>query len=149
MNYDNAKGIYDLALNFIGLFREKIVLRSRSDFNCSPCLKKNHMKILSILYKHEYITMTEIGKLLDIEKGSLTTLVDWLVENDFVNRSNDPSDRRKSLISLSSHGREAADEVRKIHAEKLNKLLNEVDPDELQKFASSLKYVVDFMKTIE
>lgn len=149
MNYDNAKEIYDLALNFMGLFREKIICRSRNDFNCIPCLKKNHMKILSILYKHEYITMTEIGKMLDIEKGSLTTLMDWLVEKDLVMRSNDPNDRRKSLISLSPHGRETADEVIELHAQKVYKLLYEVDPKELRKFVSHLKYIVGFMKTLQ
>lgn len=149
MNHNNAKEIYDLMLNFMGLFREKFALRSRNDFSCIPCLKKNHIKILIILYKHEYITMTEIGKMLDIEKGSLTTLIDWLVENDFVNRSNDPNDRRKSLVSLSPHGREAADEVIGLYAEKVYQLLNKVDPDELQKFINSLKYVIGFMKKIE
>ncbi|WP_425807169.1 MarR family winged helix-turn-helix transcriptional regulator [Desulfitobacterium sp. Sab5] len=149
MNHDNAKEIYDLALNFMGLFREKFALRSRNDFSCISYLKKNHIKILIILYKHEYITMTEIGKMLDIEKGSLTTLIDSLVENDFVNRSNDPNDRRKSLVSLSPHGREAADEVIGLYAQKVYRLLHEVDPEKLQKFMSSLKYVVGFMKTIE
>lgn len=149
MNHDNAKEIYDLMFNFMGLFREKFALRSRNDFRCIPCLKKNHIKILIILYKHEYITMTEIGKMLDIEKGSLTTLIDWLVENDFVNRSNDPNDRRKSLVSLSPHGREAAERVIGLYTAKVYRLLQKAGPNELQEFLSSLKYVVGFMKKIE
>lgn len=148
MNIENAKEIYDLLLNFMGLFYEKIVLRSRHDSSCVPSLKKNQMKILSILYQHDQITLTEIAKMLNIEKGSLTTLVDWLVENDFVSRSNDLNDRRKSLISLSSHGREVADEVIEFYSQKVDKLLHDVDPVEIQQFLTSLQFVVKFMKKI-
>ncbi|AHF07649.1 MarR family winged helix-turn-helix transcriptional regulator [Desulfitobacterium metallireducens] len=148
MNSENAKEIYDLLLNFMGLFYEKIFLRSRHDSCNLPCLKKNQMKILSILYQHEHITLTEIGKMLNIEKGSLTTLVDGLVENNFVIRSNDLNDRRKSLISLSPSGIEVTDKVIKFYSQKVTELLRDVDSKETQQFLESLQFVVKFMKKI-
>lgn len=148
MDAKKSKEMYNLLLAFLGLFREKILLHSRQDFNCDSCLKKNHMKIINILYLNDYMSLTEIAKMIDIEKGSLTTLVDWLVENEFVSRSDDRNDRRKSLISLSPKGRGVADGVIEFYAQKLERLLKDKDPLEIQQFHSSLDYLVEFMKKI-
>lgn len=148
MNSENAKEICDLLLNFMGLFHEKVLLRSRHESNDLCCLKKNQMKILTILYQQDHITLTEIGKGLGIEKGSLTTLVDGLVENDLVIRSNDLNDRRKSLISLSPKGMEVADKVISFYSQKVAELLRNVDSVETEQFLKSLQFVVQFMKKV-
>ncbi|HVJ50541.1 MarR family winged helix-turn-helix transcriptional regulator [Desulfitobacterium sp.] len=148
MNFDKAKEIHDLLFTFMGLFHEKFLHRYRHESICMPCLKKNHTKILNILYQKDHITLTEIGKLMDIEKGSLTTLIDQLEEKDLVIRSNDPMDRRKSLISLSPQGREEMDRVMNLYAQKMDELLRDADLVEIQHFLTSLQFVVKFMKKI-
>lgn len=148
MNSDNAQEIYALLLNLMGLFHEKFLLRFQHDSGVEPCLKKNHMKILSILYQHKHMTSTEIARMLNIEKGSITTLIDWLVENKLVNRSNDRNDRRKSLISLSPEGMKIAQEVIEFYAQKVDQLLYNVDSAEIQQFSASLQFVVKFMKKL-
>ena len=148
MNVDKAKEIHDLLFIFMGLFHEKFLYRLRQENICDPFLKKNHTKILSILYQHDHITLTEISKLLDIEKGSMTTLIDVLEEEDFVIRLNDPTDRRKTLISLSAKGREEMDRVMNLHAQKMDEFLVNSDSEEIQKFKTNLQFVVDFMKNV-
>lgn len=148
MNFDKAKEIHDLLFTFMGLFHEKFHFRFREESICVPCLKKNHMKILNILYQQDHITLTEIGKMLDIEKGSLTTLIDQLEEKEFVIRADDRTDRRKTLISLSPRGREEMDRVMNLYAQKMDELLCDVDSDEIQQFSTSLQFVVKFMKKI-
>jgi DNA-binding MarR family transcriptional regulator len=132
----------------MGLFHEKFSSRFRQETICESSLKKNHKKIINILYQHDKITLTEIGKLLDIEKGSLTTLIDVLEEEDFVIRLNDPADRRKTLISLSPKGKEEMEQVIDFLAQRMKESLNKFDPKEIQKFQMSLQYVVDFMNKI-
>ncbi len=149
MNSDTAKMIHNLLINFMGLFHEKYLLRFRQvlhDSNCMPCLKKNHMKILNILYQNDHITLTEIGKMLDIEKGSLTTLIDLLEKEDLVLRVNHPMDRRKFLICLSPYGREEMDRVTNFCALKMDELLKNFNSVEIQQFLASLQYMVNFMK---
>ena len=34
----------------------------------APSWIKNHGKIISVLYQHDYLTLTEIGKRLDMKK---------------------------------------------------------------------------------
>lgn len=148
MNFDRAKEIHDLLFSFMGLFHEKFLYRFRLETLCESSLKKNHMKIINILYQHDQITLTEIGKMLDIEKGSMTTLIDVLEEKDFVIRSNDPTDRRKTLISLSSKGKEEMDRVMNYYAQKMDEFLYKVDSDEIQKFQTDLQQVVGFLKKV-
>lgn len=148
MNFDKVKEIHDLLFTFMGLFHEKFHFRFREESNGVPCLKKNHTRILNVLYQHDHITLTEIGKLLDIEKGSLTTLIDQLEEKEFVIRADDLTDRRKTLISLSPQGREEMDRVMNLYAQKIDELLHDVDSDEIQHFLTSLQFVVKFMKKI-
>lgn len=148
MNFDKAKEIHDLLFTFMGLFHEKFLYRLRQENMCDPLLKKNHTKILNILYQHDHITLTEIGKMLDIEKGSMTTLIDVLEEKDFVIRLNDPTDRRKTLISLSPKGREEMDRVMNFHAQKMDEFLCMIDSDEIQKFQLNLQQVVEFLKKV-
>nr|WP_166511778.1 MarR family transcriptional regulator [Desulfallas thermosapovorans] len=151
MNFDTAKQIHNLLFTFMGLFHEKFLLRFRQEFHeysRVPCLKKNHMKILNVLYQRDRITLTEISKMLDIEKGSLTTLVDLLEKEDFVIRTSDPMDRRKTLIRLSSRGREEMDRVMDFCAQKMNEILHDVDSVEIQQFVTSLQSAVKFMRKI-
>lgn len=148
MNFDKAKEIHDLLFVFMGLFHEKFLYRLRQENMCDPFLKKNHAKILNILYQRDHITLTEIGKMLDIEKGSMTTLIDVLEEKDFVIRLDDPKDRRKTLITLSPKGRQEMDRIMNLHALKMDEFLCKSDSEEIQKFKTNLQFVVDFMKKV-
>lgn len=148
VDFREAKELHDLLFSFMGLLHEKFILRFRRKHSVWPWMKKNHAKIISILYQHEYLTSTSIGKMLDIEKGSLTTLIDQLEEKGVVMRREDPGDRRKILISLSPAGRNEMDKVMDFYTRKLNDFFQEVDPEELKRFIASLRYVVAFLKKI-
>jgi len=148
MDFDKAKQIHYLLFTFMGLFHEKVFLGFRQESNCDSSLKKNHKKILNILYQHDKLTITEISKLLDMEKGSLTTLIDLLEERDFVTRLNDPADRRKSLISLSQNGKEVMERVMNYFAQRMNESLHKFNSDEIQQFQTNLQFVVDLMKKL-
>lgn len=148
LNRADAKELHDLLFTFMGQFHEKIILKFRQETVVPPWVKKNHAKIINILYQNDNLTLTEIGKRLDIEKGSLTTLIDQLEEKDFVIRSDDPEDRRKSLISLSERGRVLMDRLMDVYAQKLNEILSTADPSEIKQFIASLQFAVEFMKKV-
>ena len=84
--FQEAKELHDLLFTFIGIFHEKFLSRYHNYYECYPMLKKNHVKIISVLYQHKHLIPTEIGKLLDVERGSLTALIDQLEEMGLVKR---------------------------------------------------------------
>lgn len=149
MNYDNSKEIHKLMFAFMGLFHEKFLLKFRNDIYCRYGLKKNHLKILNILYHESPKILTEIGKSLDIEKGSLTPLIDVLEEKELIIRANDPKDRRRNLIYLSPKGKEEIEQRINYFAEKMQESLAVFSPEEVKDFENNLQQVVDFLKRVQ
>lgn len=148
MDFDKAKEMHRLLVTFTGLFHEKYLLRFRNEMECQTDLKKNQRKILNILYHESPKTLTQIGKRLDIEKGSLTTLIDVLVEKGLVIRSNDPRDRRKNLIYLSPQGKELVERIIGFYAEKMEQSLSGYDQREVEAFERNMQQVVDFLRKV-
>jgi DNA-binding MarR family transcriptional regulator len=146
MNFQEAKELHNLLFTFIGMFHEKFLCRFRRHYGGNPRIKKNHVKIISILYQHDHLIPTAIGKMLDIEKGSLTALIDQLEDMDLVIRCADPGDRRKSLIALSAAGRDEMNKIMDAHTRSLSVFFRDADPGQIKQFIASLQYAVDFMK---
>lgn len=148
MNIQEANELHNLFFSFMGNFHEKLLSRFRRQYTGMPQLKKNHINILNILCHARQMTLTGIGKKLDIEKGSLTLLIDQLEEWGLVARSEDKNDRRKSLISLSAKGKEEMDKVMEFHAQNINNILHNYEAKEVEQFITDLRQVVIFMNKL-
>ncbi|NPV93278.1 MAG: MarR family transcriptional regulator [Firmicutes bacterium] len=148
MDQRRAYELHDLLFNFVGLFHEKFLYGFRRQNAGFMGLKKNQFKILGRLSCHHSLTSTEIGRMLDLEKGSVTTLIDQLEEYGLVVRGYDPDDRRKFQIVLSDAGREAVNTINAGHVEGLGALLHGVDEREVDRFFECLQYSVAFMKKL-
>lgn len=146
MKYEELLELHDLLFNTMGLFHEKFLYRFRKESRQYPGIKKNHIKIIGFLYRHQFLTATEIAKMLNMEKGSLTTLIDQLEEFGLVTRCNDLNDRRKALISLTNAGKEEMEDTMRNSTQRMREILSDADPNELQKFLASLRYAVEFMQ---
>lgn len=149
MNYEDLRELHDLIFGTMGLFHEKFLHQFRKRNQRYPGLKKSHTRIIGFLYRHQVLTATEMAKILDMEKGSLTTLIDQLKEFGLVMRSDDLNDRRKSLISLTDAGKAEMENTLNCSTQCMSDILSNADPDELHKFVASLRYAVEFMKKIQ
>jgi DNA-binding MarR family transcriptional regulator len=58
------------------------------------------------------------------------------------------NDRRKSLISLTDAGKAEMENTMSSSIQCMSEILNDADPDELKKFAASLRCIVEFMEKI-
>lgn len=145
---EESKIIYKHMMSFMGLFHEKFVQPFRCELAPQSNLKKNHFKIINILFLEKTLTLTEISKALDIEKGSLTSLIDNLEEREMVLRANDPKDRRKQLISLSPKGQEEMVKIIDFYIKKMSEYLDKFEREEVEEFRSSLEKCVDFLKKL-
>jgi DNA-binding MarR family transcriptional regulator len=65
------------------------------------------IKIMLILYIHGPVRMSDIAAELEVTLPTSTSLVDRLVEKNFVVRENQPDDRRVVLCRLSEAGQKA------------------------------------------
>lgn len=66
---------------------------------------RSHMELLFHLRKHEKdgLSVKDLAKLLKVTSGAVTQMVDHLVENDFLKREENQTDRRYQKIKFSDH----------------------------------------------
>lgn len=149
MTYEELRELHDLLFKTMGLFHEKFLCQFRKESQQYPGIKKNHTKIISFLYQNQILTATEIAKMLNMEKGSLTTLIDQLEESGLVIRCEDLNDRRKTLISLTDAGKAEMEDTMRNSTQRMSEILGNEDPDELHKFVDNLKCTAEFMQKIK
>jgi len=101
-----------------------------------------------IIGKREKITPSALGKHLDMQKGSLTTLIDSLEEMNLVSRAPDPNDRRKTLLQLTKEG----EDYRQLKMEEFKKnlviLFDSLPEEEIEDFAKNLENIVNTIKKV-
>lgn len=61
-------------------------------------------KILHCLYRHNPMTLTELSDQSSLAKNTLTSMLKRLEKEGFVSHSDDKTDKRKKLYSLTPYG---------------------------------------------
>ncbi len=68
-------------------------------------------RVLHIIITHSGLTMSELHDLTGLERGSLTSIVDGLIDQGYVQRKRGEEDRRKVFVAPTPEGIAAAREV--------------------------------------
>lgn len=71
--------------------------------NCGMGISTPHYGVMRLLKLHPY-TIKELSKQLVVEPASLVPIVDELERKEFVRRTTDPSDRRRTPLILTDEG---------------------------------------------
>ncbi len=103
-------------------------------------VKLNHTqwKTLFILSFTEKLSMSQMCKSINLEKGSFTSVVDGLIEKELVCRIQDPSDRRKILLELTERGRELVIKGKKKMGMHIQSKLDALEPGDVEKLFNAL-----------
>ena len=108
-------------------------------------VNKTQLRALMFIKNYGDISMTDLCAKLNIEKGSLTSMVDDLTEKGYVVREKDLADRRKYLITITEEGgKVASDFMGKLSnslEEKLSKLTEE-DRNKYIEAINTLQYIL-------
>ena len=81
-------------------------MRGWSHFAKSTGLSMPQFSILMQLHHKGMCGMSEIGERFDISAAAASQLVDKLVHAGYLERTEDPTDRRAKLLALSDKGKE-------------------------------------------
>ncbi len=63
-------------------------------------------RILYVLWEHDSLTISEIGRLTSLAKTTLTGMLDRMEESGFVRRTPDTQNRRQVIVSITDKARE-------------------------------------------
>jgi DNA-binding MarR family transcriptional regulator len=111
-----------------------------------PALPKTQLMVLMTLALDGPQTMTSIHQVIGIEKGSLTSVIDALVEKGLVSRGSESGDRRKIIVSLTEKGTSLADECRAGLSVYVERKIEKLSADDLRTVKSTsaiLKGILD------
>jgi len=96
-------------------------------------------KIMLILYIHGPARMSDIASELDVTLPTATSLVERLVEKNYVLRETLPEDRRVVLCRLSEAGQEAISQIWQSARRRSKELLEAMDASKLELFVEALE----------
>ncbi|NMA87517.1 MAG: MarR family transcriptional regulator [Tissierellia bacterium] len=135
---------YDL-VKFMSLFHRLFtpVFKGEIDqYNCT----KNQSRAIMIIGRNGKISPTVLGKCMDMEKGSITSLVDSLENMNLVYRKDDLEDKRKTWIQLTEEGKAYFLKQEDNFEKQLAKTLAPLTEDEIMEFSNSLRTLVKTME---
>ena len=91
---------------------------------------------LHYIYQNENQTQQDLSNHFLRDKSIILRQVNTLIENRYVTRITDKSDRRKKILMLTSKGHEVLQNSKKLSREVSNELLDGITNEELQQFES-------------
>lgn len=117
--------------------------------NLDEKLNPSAIHLLARISHKEDLPIFAYGKMLRLEKSSMSYLVDLLEAKDLVLKKEDPHDRRRKSLVLTDKGKTVAKDLKEQHKEFLNEKLSVFDENQLAKLAEAYETVLKLGKILE
>lgn len=91
----------------------------------------------------EPITMGDLSRILGVPFSTATRTVDWLVNNNYIQRLADPEDRRVVRVELTGAGKELYEVINALLVERTEQFLSNFSADERKDLSRLLGKLVD------
>jgi len=128
----------------MSLVRRKLMNGFRSREGLALSLTQD--RLLLCIFDHNLVTMTELHMMTGLEKGSLTTIVDQLIEKGLVQRARDKGDRRKVFVSLTEAGQKQGAVRKEEIARFIQSRLKNLSAIQREEFTKAIKTIVELFE---
>lgn len=136
------KCIASETINFLSNTFPKIYsslyLEYLKQYSSTKNVNKTQLRALLFISNYGDISMTELCTKLNIEKGSLTSMVDDLTNKEYVIRNRDLKDRRKFFISITNKGNKLALDFIESFSTKLEEKLSKLTHEEQKRYLEAI-----------
>jgi len=106
------------------------------------------MFVMGSLKRYGILSMSDIGKCLSMPKPHITVIVDKLIEEGYVERLNDPKDRRIVNILITEKGLKDFEDIKQAVSENLKIKLSTLDKKEQDILATASQQVKEILISI-
>ncbi|MCQ1529919.1 MarR family winged helix-turn-helix transcriptional regulator [Lutispora saccharofermentans] len=149
MKHEKLKELFYLMFEFMPLYNQTMGSIYRKDYDVEPRLNKNQKRALFIIKKQGKIIPSALGRALDMQRGSLTTLVDLLEKHEFVSRAVDNDDRRKLWLFLTPKGEEYISVLMGNYEKEFAQMFDKIELEDISKMIDSIGFSKDILKNIK
>lgn len=140
----NIDIISENLLSIHPLLYKSIAKPMRRNTNVTP----GGMFVMGILKRVGMLSMSDIGKHLSMPKPHVTVIVDKLIDEGYVERQNDPTDRRIINILLTEKGKEDFEAMKQAISENLKEKLSTLNEEEQLRLSVASQSVKEILLTI-
>lgn len=117
------------------LIRRKLMSKDLMSAHKELCgITPSQWGVLRVIHMRERVSTKELAAQLDISSSAATQLVDGLVENGNLKRSDNPDDRRSQYIELSGPAKKHMKLMRKLYLKRLSELFSGLSDAELEQY---------------
>lgn len=104
-------------------------------------LNTTHMRTLIVMGINGPSTMSQLSKVMLLEKGSFSPVVNRLMELSYIEKIQDKNDKRKFLLHLNDEGRAFSEEFKGYHAAFIKKVLSKLSVDEKNSYLEHMEAI--------
>ena len=115
-------------------------LPDNCDITMPQCL------VMRVVREHKNCKMSDISAALGVTLANVTTMVDRLLRDGFVERSEDPEDRRIVRIGLTKEGKKLYDDVREAKRRHLTDIFGRITSKDRETLLSIMAQIAEAMK---
>ncbi|CAM2896090.1 MarR family winged helix-turn-helix transcriptional regulator [Vibrio diazotrophicus] len=119
----------------------RIVRKRYESASSSTCLTLAQAKALSHIACRQGVKQVDLAEVLDIKPMTLVRVIDSLVEEGFVERRPDPTDRRAHLIYLLPAADEQLKKVKSVANGIWAEALGGLSEQEIEQFVKTLNHI--------
>ena len=112
-------------------------------------VNKTQLRALVFMKNYGEISMTELCAKLNIEKGSLTSMIDDLSKKGYVYREKNLKDRRKYMIVITEEGKKIAADFTEKLSNDLEAKFFKLDTDEREKYLEAIETLATLVNKSE
>ena len=123
--------------SFVALERSEIFNSGVTMSQCSTILA---------IGKKGSMTMNALSAWMNLATSTMTRIVDNLVRDGYIERGQDPQDRRVVQVTLTERGRQLFEAIMQIYHDYHRKIVERIPADELHKVVESLKLLIEAIK---
>lgn len=140
---------------FINAFQKWIaVVMHNSMLNLTRYARENGFSIsqimsLNFIHRKGTCGVSDLGEKIGVTNAAASQLLERLVQQELITRTEDPNDRRGKLITLTKRGQRIIDESLSARIQWLHELENNLSPSELELTITTLNTLIDKAKFID
>lgn len=128
-------------INEVGFMMQKLVrvfqLFERDQIKTHGFTTSQCYTILE-LYKSENLTMNELSEKMNLNSSTMTRVLDNLVRDKYVSRDKSEFDRRIVVVSLTAHGKKAAESLDIAVKEYYKKIITNIPQGQVEDVLKSI-----------
>ena len=133
------------------IFIQYLIKKLYKEFEIQGLGKKlntTQLWVLAIMSQHDNMTMSEICKLVVLEKGSFKTTIDLLSDYGYIQSEKAADDKRKIYLSLTTDGAQVAQKVNNCLEDYLHRRFNGLDDFTRQNILNAIHVLAEYAKEL-